>query len=58
MFKGYGVYPWVLPIYRYTGLKGLIDNIQEKVIEPATQKARELATRKEHLNQESFEQTT
>jgi uncharacterized protein YjbI with pentapeptide repeats len=56
MFKGYGIYPWVLPIYRYSNLEGLVNNIQEKVIEPATQKARELAEKKGHLNQEPFEQ--
>jgi pentapeptide repeat protein len=58
MFKGYGVYDWVLPIYRYADLTGLLDNVQEKVIEPATQKARELEAKKVRLNQEPFEQTT
>jgi len=58
MFKGYGVYDWVLPIYRYAGLTSLLENIQEKVIEPATQKARELEAKKVRLNQEPFEQTT
>src|SRR5258707_15676205 len=57
MFKGYSIYPWVLPIYHYTDLEGLVNNLQEKVIEPAMQKARELAARKVQLNQESFEQT-
>ena len=58
MFKGYGVYDWVLPIYRYADLMSLLDNVQEKVIEPATQKARELEAKKVRLNQEPFEQTT
>ena len=58
MFKGYGVYDWVLPIYRYADLTGLLENVQEKVIEPATQKARELEAKKVRLNQEPFEQTT
>jgi len=58
MFKGYGLFPWVLPIYRYTDLESLINNIQEKVIEPATKKAQELAAKKVYLNQEPFEQTT
>jgi hypothetical protein len=58
MFKGYGVYDWVLPIYRYADLRGLLDNVQEKVIEPATQKVRELEAKKVRLNQEPFEQTT
>jgi len=58
MFKGYGVYDWVLPIYRYADLMSLLDNVQEKVIEPATQKARELEAKKVRLNQGPFEQTT
>ena len=58
MFKGYGVYPWVLPIHHYTDLEGLVNNLQEKVIEPATQKAQELEAKKVRLNQEPFEQTT
>jgi uncharacterized protein YjbI with pentapeptide repeats len=58
MFKGYGVYDWVLPIYRYADLTGLLENVQEKVIEPATQKAQELEAKKVRLNQEPFEQTT
>jgi len=56
MFKGYGIYPWVLPIYRYTNKTSLINNIQEKVIEPAMRKAQELAVRKVHLNLEPFDQ--
>ena len=58
MFKDYGVYDWVLPIYRYSNLKNLLENVLGKVIEPATQKARELSARKVRLNQEPFEQTT
>ena len=58
MFKGYGVYDWVLPIYRYADLMSLLENIQEKVIAPATQKARELEAKKVRLNLEPFEETT
>jgi len=58
MFKDFGLYPWVLPIYRYTNLEGLVNNLQEKVIDPAIQKARELADKKGHFNEEPFEQTT
>jgi hypothetical protein len=39
MFKGYGVYDWVLPIYRYRDVSDLLSNLQEQVIEPARHKA-------------------
>lgn len=46
MFKGYSIYPWMLPIYHYTDLISLLANLKEQVIEPAERKARELAERK------------
>ena len=50
MFKGYGIYHWVLETYKYTDCADLLANIHEKVIEPATQKACELQEKKRELD--------
>jgi uncharacterized protein YjbI with pentapeptide repeats len=39
MFRDYGVYDWVLPIFRYADIADLLTHLQEQIIEPATQKA-------------------
>jgi hypothetical protein len=47
--RGYGIlehftrFPWVLPIYRYTDQVGLLHSLKENVIDPAEQKAQDLA---------------
>ena len=43
MFKDYWKYQWVLEVYRYNGLEELLASLKEYVIEPAEQKAKELA---------------
>jgi len=45
MFEHFTRFPWVLPIYRYTDEANLLQSLKEKVIEPAEQKAKELAKR-------------
>jgi hypothetical protein len=39
-------YFWVLPIYRYQDLEGLLASLQEKVIAPAEQKVKMLEKKK------------
>jgi len=51
MFRGYGVFDWVLPIYRYTDMSDLLDNLQEQVIEPARQKALTWTEKKRQIEQ-------
>ena len=43
MFEHFTRYSWVLPVYRYSDEVSLLQSLQEKVIEPAEQKAKELA---------------
>ncbi len=45
MFEHFTRYPWVLPLYRYTDEISLLQSLQEKVITPAEQKAKELEIR-------------
>jgi uncharacterized protein YjbI with pentapeptide repeats len=45
MFEHFTRYPWVLPVYRDTDEVNLLQSLQEKVITPAEQKAKELETR-------------
>jgi hypothetical protein len=42
MFEHFTRYPWVLPVYSYTDEASLLQSLQEKVITPAEQKAKEL----------------
>ena len=42
MFEHFTRYPWVLPVYHYTDEEGLLQSLNEKVIAPAEQKAKEL----------------
>ncbi len=42
MFPDLSRYHWVLSTYRYTNLVNLLDNLRERVIEPAEEKAQEL----------------
>jgi len=42
MFEHFTRYSWVLPVYRYSDEKSLLQALQEKIIAPAEQKAREL----------------
>jgi len=44
MFEHFIRFPWVLPVYRYTDEVNLLHSLQEKVITPAEQKAKELAS--------------
>ncbi len=43
MFEHFTRFPWVLPVYRYVDQESLLQSLQEKVITPAEQKAKELA---------------
>ncbi len=45
MFEHFIRFPWVLPIYRYRDEVNLLQSLQEKVIAPAEQKAKELEKR-------------
>jgi len=45
MFEHFTRFPWVLPIYSYTDEVSLLRSLKDKVIEPAEQKAQELAKR-------------
>jgi len=44
MFEHFTRYPWVLSIYRYTDEVSLMQSLKVKVIAPAEQKAREIAS--------------
>jgi hypothetical protein len=46
MFKDYWKYEWVLPVYRYKGLKPLLAALSKKVIAPAEAKAKALEKRR------------
>ena len=43
MFEHFTRFSWVLPVYCYTNEVILLQTLQEKVIAPAEQKAKELA---------------
>ena len=45
MFEHFTRFPWVLPVYRYTDEASLLQSLQENIIEPAEQKAKELEKR-------------
>jgi hypothetical protein len=45
MYEHFTKYPWVLPIYHFTDQESLLISLKENVIEPAEQKAQELAKR-------------
>jgi uncharacterized protein YjbI with pentapeptide repeats len=45
MFPDFKKYPWVLPTYHYTDQANLMQSLKEHVIDPAEQKAKELAHR-------------
>jgi hypothetical protein len=45
MFEHFKRYPWVLPVYEYDALDGLLASLEERVIAPAEAKAGELAPR-------------
>jgi uncharacterized protein YjbI with pentapeptide repeats len=45
MFEHFTRFSWVLPVYRYTDEASLLQSLQEKVITPAEQKAKELEQR-------------
>ena len=45
MFEHFKSFPWVLEAYRYTSVDRLLASLKEHVIEPAEQKAQELAKR-------------
>ncbi len=42
MYEHFPRYPWVLPLYRYGDVDDAIQSIQENIINPAEQKAKEL----------------
>lgn len=46
MFEHFTRFPWVLPVFRYTDKLSLLQALQEKVIAPAENKARDLASEK------------
>jgi uncharacterized protein YjbI with pentapeptide repeats len=45
MFEHFTRFPWVLPLYRYSDEASLLKSLKENVIDPAEQKAQELANR-------------
>jgi len=45
MFEHFTRFPWVLPVYRYSDEVILLQSLQEKVVAPAEQKAKELEKR-------------
>jgi Pentapeptide repeats (8 copies) len=45
MFDHFKKFPWVLPVYRYTDEASLLEALQEEIIVPAEQKAKELDKR-------------
>ena len=45
MFEHFTRFPWVLPVYRYSDELILLQSLQEKVVAPAEQKAKELEKR-------------
>ena len=45
MFEHFTRFPWVLPVYRYSNEVILLQSLQEKVVDPAEQKAKELEKR-------------
>jgi uncharacterized protein YjbI with pentapeptide repeats len=45
MFEHFTRFPWVLPVYRYVDQESLLQSLQENVIAPAEQRAKELAKR-------------
>jgi hypothetical protein len=45
MFEHFTRFSWVLPVYRYSDEASLLQALQKKVIDPAEQKAQELARR-------------
>jgi hypothetical protein len=52
MFKDYWKYDWVLPVYRYEGLKPLLATLAEKVIAPAEGKVKGLKERRRLIEAE------
>jgi hypothetical protein len=46
LFGDWAEYPWVLPVYRYDGIRGLISTMARKVIAPAEARAREIIGRR------------
>ena len=42
MFEHFKRYPWVLPTFRYNGVKAVCASLKEKIIAPAEAKAKEL----------------
>jgi uncharacterized protein YjbI with pentapeptide repeats len=52
MFKDYWKYDWVLPVYRYDGLKPLLATLAEKVIAPAEGKVKLLEERRRIIEAE------
>jgi Pentapeptide repeats (8 copies) len=45
MFEDFYMYPWVLKAYRYQDIDTLLQSIQTQIVDPAEQKAKELAKR-------------
>lgn len=45
MFEHFTRFPWILPVYRYMDVESLLHSLNEKVIAPAEQKAKELEKR-------------
>jgi uncharacterized protein YjbI with pentapeptide repeats len=52
MFKDFLDYPWVLTPYRYESLEALLAALEDKVIAPAINKAREVEERRKAIEKE------
>ena len=49
MFEHYQRYPWVLPVYEYDSVAGLLESIDEKVIAPVEKILVELRSQRDDL---------
>jgi hypothetical protein len=58
MFPDYWKYSWVLKVYRYESLEGLVAALGDKVIVPAEVKVQELEATRKAITEELLKQRT
>jgi hypothetical protein len=58
MFRDYWKYSWVLKVYHYENLEGLIAALGDQVIAPAEVKVQELETTRKAISEEILKQRT
>ncbi len=49
LFRDFSLYPWVLPLHRYSDESALLQSLDKTVIDPAEQMAREMEKRRATL---------